>query len=103
MILKIDNIEITGTVDECLDFLTKYKEKFLTILTPNYPDKSFPNYPQYPNVIWGVGDSATKIVNCENCPNKPDPNHPYIGDSPCQWCVNSPTRVTCDTKSKRGK
>lgn len=101
MILKINDIEITGTVEECLDFLTKYKEKFLTII----PDEPFPNYPRYPNLIWGTGEEFTtpKSINCEDCPNKPDPSHLVPGDSPCQWCANSPTRVTCDTSSKKGK
>ena len=24
--------------------------------------------------------------DCDKCPNRPDPNNPVIGDSPCTWC-----------------
>lgn len=33
---------------------------------------------------------------CEGCPNNPALlDTPIVGDSPCQWCLHSPIRVTC--------
>ena len=40
-------------------------------------------YPTYPNVIY-CNDNLS--LDCDKCPNKPDPLHPVFGDSPCTWC-----------------
>ena len=41
---------------------------------------------------------------CEGCINKDGPKdafgNPVAGDSPCQWCPNSKTRVTCNVSEK---
>ena len=44
---------------------------------------------------------TTTTNPCEGCPNNPAlSDTPVVGDSPCQWCVHSPTRVTCESGQK---
>lgn len=35
---------------------------------------------QHPATAWNPWP------DCDTCPNRPDPNHPVAGDSPCTWC-----------------
>lgn len=41
--------------------------------------------------VWGKGllltaNDSLNWPDCDKCPNRPDPNNPIIGDSPCTWC-----------------
>ena len=41
------------------------------------------------NVIYTTGyvtNPLKKTFNCEECINRPDPDNPVVGDSPCTWC-----------------
>lgn len=50
---------------------------------PNYP--LGPAYPTYPYVTWTTTGTGTEL-DCDKCPNKPNPDKPVVGDSPCTWC-----------------
>ena len=45
---------------------------------------------EWPRLNGGVYYINTNKLNawpdCETCPNKPDPLHPVVGDTPCTWC-----------------
>ena len=36
--------------------------------------------------------------DCDNCPNKPDPNKLVVGDTPCTWCKKNQPYCTSTTK-----
>lgn len=40
----------------------------------------------YPNTIYTTTGMELKELNCDTCPNKPDPEKPVLGDSPCDLC-----------------
>lgn len=37
--------------------------------------------------------NGTDDLDCSKCPNRPDPNKPVFGDTPCTWCIKR--RPTC--------
>ena len=43
----------------------------------------------YPFPTIPVTNNLTSWPDCETCPNKPDPAHPVVGDSPCTWCIKN--------------
>ncbi len=52
--------------------------------TPNQPS-TVPQWPWvYPDIIY-CSDWASNL-DCDKCPNKPNPAHPVVGDTPCTWC-----------------
>lgn len=54
------------------------------------------NPPFIPRPYRGDIVYPTSSDPCEGCPNNPALHDgTVIGDSPCQWCQHSPTRVTC--------
>ena len=61
-----------------------------------YTDTELP-FPNYPNIIYTGNKTDIKSdtfeLNCDTCPNKPNPNKPIFGDSPCTWCVKR--QATC--------
>jgi transcription elongation factor Elf1 len=65
----------------------KHKEYTELYIVPNYPAypsyPTWPAYPTYPYVTWSI--SGTEL-DCDKCLNKPDPNNPVVGDTPCTWC-----------------
>jgi len=54
---------------------TVYHQEYKPI-QPNYPNN-------WPGITLGT---STDTLDCEKCINKPDPNHPVVGDTPCTWC-----------------
>ena len=48
----------------------------MSATTPNYPNTTF--------TMTGIG---VKDLDCDNCPNRPDPEKPVVGDSACDWCI----------------
>ncbi len=38
-----------------------------------------------PYVTWNVNGELS-VKDCETCPNRPDPNNPVFGDTPCTFC-----------------
>ena len=40
--------------------------------------------PQPPHIIYT--GQTTRTLDCETCPNRPDPDHPVVGDTPCSLC-----------------
>lgn len=54
-----------------------------------------PYNPLQPYVTW---DSTG---NCKDCwfTKRLTTGEPYVGDSPCQWCSNSPYKVTCTSSN----
>ena len=63
---------------------------------PKYPDIA-PNWPNnWPWITWTTTGTGTEL-DCDKCPNKPDPLHPVVGDTPCTWCrKNQPYCYTGD-------
>lgn len=49
--------------------------------------------PNYPNTTFTMTGTEVKDLDCDNCPNKPDPEKPIAGDSPCDWCIKR--QFTC--------
>ena len=45
---------------------------------------TFPNYPNINDTMTGLD---VKDLDCDNCPNRPDPEKPVVGDSACDWCI----------------
>lgn len=42
------------------------------------------------------------LYDCDKCPNKPDPNHPVVGDTPCTRCLkNVPTCSLTNLKGSK--
>ena len=43
---------------------------------------------EYPNVIYTTTNPSNtqNYLDCETCPNRPDPNNPVFGDTPCTFC-----------------
>jgi len=80
---EIENPESFIEILECKYYTDSPIQKILGDLYPG---------PLYP-------DNSSKDP-CENCPSRPVLNGGYIytGDSVCQWCPNSPYRVTCEDK-----
>lgn len=65
---------------------------------PNYP--LGPAYPTYPYVTWTTTGTGTEL-DCNKCPNKPDPTKTIVGDTPCTWCKkNQPYCYTGDVFPK---
>lgn len=48
-----------------------------TAIAGNWPDT-------FPNVLYTSNEY--KYLDCSKCPNRPDPDHPIVGDSPCSLC-----------------
>jgi hypothetical protein len=63
---------------------------------PTYPWPSIPTYPTYPYVTW-----CNTELDCEKCPNRPDPNKIIVGDTPCTWCRKN--QPYCTSSSLGGK
>ena len=59
---------------------TVYHQEYKPI-QPIYP--TYPSWP-YPYITWTSTGAGT--IDCETCPNKPDPSKPVVGDTPCTWC-----------------
>lgn len=49
-----------------------------------HTESTFPNYPNINYTMTGIG---VKDLDCDNCPNRPDPEKPVVGDSACDWCI----------------
>ena len=47
------------------------------------------NISSYPNITYTVTKTGVKDLDCDNCPNRPDPENPVAGDSPCDWCIKN--------------
>ena len=70
-----------------------------------YHDNVFEiNLNDYPKV-WYTTTNDFGWPDCATCPNKPDPLHPVVGDSPCTWCkkrqfycVSDNINISDDTK-----
>lgn len=76
-------------------------------------------YPHYPNITWDINKEVAPLnpyrpyrqnpyatfdigdnLNCGECPNKPDPSNPVVGDTPCTWCrKNQPYCSTCTSST----
>ena len=50
-----------------------------------------------PLITWDKGGSipcsSPQDLDCDKCPNKPDPNKMVVGDTPCDWCPKK--QLTC--------
>ena len=40
----------------------------------------------FPNITYTNTGTTYGELDCDKCINKPDPQHPVVGDSPCTWC-----------------
>ena len=49
-----------------------------------YVTKSISNYP---SINYSTTRMEIKDINCDTCPDKPNPEKPVVGDSPCDWCI----------------
>ena len=78
IIIKYKGLEVTCTsVDEAIEFVKKLE----------VDEKS--NFPkEQPIVLPKITWENFKWSDCENCPNRPDPNNSTFGDSPCTFCKN---------------
>lgn len=47
---------------------------------------TFADEPYKPLKIFYTNTLDNNSYDCETCPNKPDPAHPVVGDTPCTWC-----------------
>ena len=74
-------------------FLTSYPGKYNTyVICPcckkhlhhGYVTATTPNYPITTFTTTGI---EVKDLDCDNCPNRPDPEKPVVGDSACDWCI----------------
>ena len=110
MKLIINGIEVTGTVDECIEFIKKYNEIYLPIITPNSPDIPQPWNPGRPYVTWEHpyvgGWDGDQPYGCEGCAwnlwekDKYKLGDMWIGDTPCTWCPKR--QPTCGDTSISG-
>ena len=62
-------------------------------------DDNWPNQPK----IWYTNTGMTygEWLDCDKCPNKPDPLHPVVGDTPCTWCKKNQPYCTDYTVTKK--
>ena len=44
-------------------------------------------YYNHPKSVYTTTKTEFKYLNCDSCPNKPDPKNVITGDSPCDWCI----------------
>ena len=60
-----------------------------------------PNYPNnWPWITWTTGTGTE--LDCDKCPNKPDPTKIVVGDSPCTWCKkNQPYCTNYTVKAEK--
>lgn len=67
----------------------------------SWKDRQFYVDYQNPSAFW------TNWPDCATCPNRPNPDKPVVGDSPCTWCKKmQPYCYTSDPFQegyKRGK
>ena len=85
-----DLVENVKTEDNPVIVDIKCKYYLDTVGTITFPGGFYPTSP-YRQTIY-----TTSTNPCEGCPNNPAlSDTPIIGDSPCQWCLHSPTRVIC--------
>ena len=49
-----------------------------------------------PTVDYGL--SCSYSLDCDTCPNKPDPNKLVVGDTPCTWCKKNQPYCISDIK-----
>ena len=61
---------------------------------PTYP--SWPTYPNYPKVTWTTNPGYVNL-DCDKCLNRPDPDKPVVGDTPCTWCKKMQPYCTTTT------
>ena len=80
----------------------------------DYKDLSMPTYPNWPKpgepipctdpwnpitkpyVTWTTTTPGYNL-DCDKCPNKPNPDKPVVGDSPCTWCLKMQPYCTTST------
>ena len=75
------------------EYESKNKSITLTKCPPTVDYKL--NYPYLQNTAW---TTTTSWPDCDACPNKPDPNKPVAGDTPCTWCKKNQPYCILDTK-----
>ena len=88
----LENVKIEDVKIEDNPIIVNIKCKYYwdTIGTIAFPGTVIPYDTKY-----AINTISTNP--CEGCPNNPAlSDTPIIGDSPCQWCQHSPTRVTCE-------
>jgi len=57
-------------------------------------------YPTWPNVVYcNDNKTSTGYLDCATCPNRPNPDKPTIGDSPCTWCPKMQPYCTTTTST----
>ena len=76
--------------------LTAYPSQYSTYVICPCCGKHLPHgYIINPNVIYtDMTSIGLKDLNCDICPNRPDPKYPVAGDSPCDWCIKR--HLKCD-------
>ena len=74
------------------EYESKNKSITLTKCSPTVDYKL--SYPYLPNTIW---TPVSYSLDCDTCPNKPDPNKLVIGDIPCTWCKKNQPYCTSDS------
>ena len=78
---------------EYLEHKESQEKKDITWIDKEARDKMFYVDFQNPAVLW----THNQWPDCETCPNKPDPNKPVFGDTPCTWCPKNRPYCTCTT------
>ena len=103
-----DLVENVKTEDNPVIVDIKCKYYLDSIGTLTFPGRRILDLDLKPPYVYN-GDpipiNYTKSTNpCEGCPNNPALSDiPIVGDSPCEWCQHSPTRVTCRTNDNKVK
>lgn len=74
--------------------LTSYPAQYKRVVTcPECGNKIyhdvFTEAPNFPTVTY----TSAKPLDCATCPNRPDPDHPTFGDTPCTFCPKMQPRV----------
>lgn len=73
----------------------EFKNKSITTMTKCSPAVDYKlSYKYLQNTAW----AAPTWPDCDTCPNKPDPNKPVAGDTPCTWCKKNQLYCILDNK-----
>lgn len=112
--------EVSDLQEEyCLNAYPSYKRRYIvcpdcgekifydTVADPIiYPQPYYPTqqplepwWPNKPYITWTTPNLTLEnnLYDCDKCPNRPDPNHPVVGDTPCTWCKKNQPYCTTTT------
>ena len=67
-----------------------------------YHDTTSLEVPTPPKIYYLNGGLDT-FPDCATCPNRPDPNKPIIGDTPCTWCRKNVPYCTSNATNEGAK